>query len=165
MIEFVEIAEYCNGWLNHVRKHCEGIREIDTIWPGGKDAHAVAEFLQARNFHNRASIEAAVSRHLMDGATLGLDSETLLFLTLRLECAIFTLSCWNQSLKGRGTLHQSSTVPEEAMAWALTGLWDTNCYMFLARAARAYCAGLDSALVPSIPGSSDPPWMDSRLKR
>lgn len=164
-MDFIEIAEYCNGWLNHIKANGGTLGLIDALYQGEREVRSVCEFLQARNFHNREKIEALVTRHLMDDHPLPVDTETLLFVFLRAECAIFTLTSWDQTLRSRGTLRHSTDIPDEAMSWAMTGLWDANCYLFLARVARSWIAGLETALSPQIPGTEDPPWMDERKKR
>lgn len=167
-MEFIELAEYCNGQLKGIEAFLGDRDILREVYNGHMEVSEVYEFLARFNFEKRGRVDAIINRYLLDLHPPNADPDVLLFMKLRLECAIFNLSLLNQTLGGRATLHRMPNHEEsleEAELWALTGLWDFGSYSFLARASRCYCAGLRSALVPNIPGTQDPDWMDPKHKR
>lgn len=167
-MEFTKLAGYCNEQLKFIEDFLGDHDVFREVYEGRMETRDVYDFLVRFNFERRDSVDAIISRYLLDLQPAKSDAGTLLFMKLRLECSIFNLQLLNQTLDGHATLHRKTDPEEtieEAMFWALTGLWNFGCYNFLARASRCYCAGLRSALEPHIPGTQDPGWMDPKRKR
>lgn len=164
-MEFIEIAEYCTGQLKGVEKFLNGRNPFKEVYKGPMDAHSIVDFLHRRNFELRDELSKMIDRFVKDLIPFDAEPELLLFLKIRIECAIFNLSLLNQTLKGRGSLHHDADDLDDVLVWALTGLWDFGCYSFMGRVARSYAAGLTTSLQPNIPGTIDPDWMTPAKKR
>ena len=98
--------------------------------------------------HTKADIMAKVDRALMDMAKTPETAGEALMFRLRLENAIRMLTVLSKS---KVPCELKTTIPEEAVCWALTTLCTGSGFQLAYRTASAFCEGKPSALPWPLP--------------
>ena len=98
--------------------------------------------------HTKAGLLTKIDQALMDMVeTFETAGEALMF-RLRLENAIRMLTVLS---KAKVPCELKTTIPEEAVCWALTTLWTGSGIQWVYRTASAFCEGKQSALPWPLP--------------
>lgn len=121
---------------------------LAAVPPPLDDFDTIVSCIQQTDAHTRAALLTKIDRCLMDSEphreTVG---EALMF-RLRLENAIRMLTILS---KAKVSCEISTTIPEEAVIWALTTLWSGSGVQWVCRTAQAFLEGRTSALPWPIP--------------
>lgn len=158
----IEIMEYCNGNLMELDGSFSMRLLVEELYRGKSDVEELTDFLGELNARTRRDFDQKLEAWLMDSRQFMPGPKERLMYRLRLENAIFALQfiCGLPGKRTQPQLHLDTRLLEEALLWAMTSLWDFSYAICCHRAARAYFAGLDTILVPRIPGSVPPHWMN-----
>ena len=116
-------------------------------WPLD-DAENIAANIGRIDQHTRAILQAKIDRALMDMAKIPETAGEALMFRLRLENAIRMLTILS---KAKVPCELKTTIPEEAVCWALTTLWSASNVQWVYRTASAFCEGKPSALPWPLP--------------
>ena len=116
-------------------------------WPLD-DAENIIINISRIDQHTKAALLMKIDRALMDSAKIPETAGEALMFRLRLENAIRMLTILS---KAKVPCELKTTIPEEAVCWALTTLWTGSGIQWVYRTASAFCEGKQSALPWPLP--------------
>lgn len=148
----MKTSEILNACIGMLRDHLERGETIDLfrrMYPHPlTDVNDIAFNIQRIDNHTATALKAKISGALMDSRlTLETQGEALM-LRLRLENAIRMLTVLS---KAKVLCEVQTTIPEEAVCWALTTLWSGSSDQWVYHTAQAFWQGKPSALPWPLP--------------
>ena len=116
-------------------------------WPLDDPENIIANIARIDQ-HTKTILLTKIDRALMDLAEIPETAGEALMFRLRLENAIRMLTVLS---KAKVPCELKTTIPEEAVCWALTTLWTGSGVQWVYRTASAFCEGKPSALPWPLP--------------
>ena len=116
-------------------------------WPLDDPENIIANIARIDQ-HTKTILLTKIDRALMDLAEIPETAGEALMFRLRLENAIRMLTVLS---KAKVPCELKTTIPEEAVCWALTTLWTGSGIQWVYRTASAFCEGKPSALPWPLP--------------
>jgi len=116
-------------------------------WPLDDPENIIANIARIDQ-HTKTILLTKIDRALMDLAEIPETAGEALMFRLRLENAIRMLTILS---KAKVPCELKTTIPEEAVCWALTTLWTGSGVQWVYRTASAFCEGKPSALPWPLP--------------
>ena len=116
-------------------------------WPLDDPENIIANIARMDQ-HTKTILLTKIDRALMDLAEIPETAGEALMFRLRLENAIRMLTVLS---KAKVPCELKTTIPEEAVCWALTTLWTGSGVQWVYRTASAFCEGKPSALPWPLP--------------
>ena len=144
--------EVLNACIDMMREHIGRGQTLDlylaVVPPPLDDFATIVSCIQQADDHTRAALLKKIDKTLMDSETHRETVGEALMFRLRLENAIRMLTVLS---KAKVPCEVSTTIPEEAVIWALTTLWSGSGVQWVCRTAQAFLEGRPSALPWPIP--------------
>lgn len=139
-MNFETIAEYCMGAFLPLMKERTELDIFQSIYSGRADAVSIARFLHELEIETRDKLVEKLDHKLMDMTNAMITPAEQLMFMLRLENAIVILDLLSRQTISRRQLvcELSTAIPDEALLWAISCLWDTTGLDHLHRVAEAF---------------------------
>ena len=143
MTSLRDIHQRCLAIRSELPKHRFAIRPKGDPHAAPPTVLEVAEFLRQQNLGNRERIDDLCKRATLDWEELKETPETWFLVEQRVQAAVYFCERMLCTLDQVETLALSVDTPDDAMPWALVGLWRFAGPLWLNHAARLIVAGMD----------------------
>ena len=144
-MELEDILQICDNLLASNLSEGTTKELVEEIRPIGKDSRDLSAFLVEVELHVRNKLNEKIEKAFMDMTASEKNLGEALMFRLRLENAVFILSCLCRK-KDRIACHLDTELEEEAACWALSSLWEIGGVRWLHRTADALCRGSENGL-------------------